>query len=147
MKKGNLILATICIILGLYVISVAMQYPAGTGGVPGPGVFPIMISVVLIASSIAIIVSSLKMEDVHISWLDDNTKRVYLSMVALLVYVFAMAQIGFVVTSVIFMTGMTQWFRKGKPIVNAGISVAFVAIVYFVFGMLLNVPLNFGILI
>ncbi len=147
MKKGNFILAAICSIIAIYVISVASQYPAGSNGVPGPGVFPIMVSVVLLAASIAIVISSIKMEDTPIAWLDDNTKRVYLSMIALLAYVIIMAQVGFVVTSTIFMTVMTQWFRKGKPITNAGISVIFVGIVYLVFGMLLNVPLNFGFLI
>lgn len=147
MKKSNCILAIICSVLSIYVIATAMKYPKGVAGVPGPGVFPIMISVLLLATSVSIMVSSSKMEDSEIGWLSDDSKRVYISMIVLIVYVVALSKIGFVVTSVIFMTSMLQWFRNGKPVINALISLIFVALVYLVFSIVLNVPMDFGILI
>lgn len=147
MKKANLILAAICLILGVYVISVAMTFPAGNNGTPGPGVFPMIVASLLIASSVSIIITSIRMEDVKIIWIDENIKPVYISMGAVVIYTLALAQIGFVVTSIIFMTGMVQWFKQGSIIKNLIISVVFVGIVYGVFSGLLNVPMDFGILI
>ncbi|MFI3173254.1 MAG: tripartite tricarboxylate transporter TctB family protein [Eubacteriales bacterium] len=147
MKKANFILSGICIIIAIYTIVTAMQFPEGTNGVPGPGVFPIIIATLMIASSVSIIISSIKMEDEKIIWMSENLKPVYISMAAVVVYTIALAQIGFVVTSVIFVSGMVQWLKKGSPIKNVLISVVFVGIVYGVFSGLLNVPMNFGILI
>lgn len=147
MKKANFILSGICIIIAIYTIVTAMQFPAGTDGVPGPGVFPIIVATLMIASSVSIIISSIRMEDEKIIWISENLKPVYISMAAVVVYTIALAQIGFVVTSVIFVSGMVQWLKKGNPIKNVLISVVFVGIVYGVFSGLLNVPMNFGILI
>lgn len=148
MKKANLILAGVCSLLGIYVIIESMKFPAGSNGVPGTGVFPIIIATLMLASCVSIIVSSLKMkEDVVIPWLSNESKMVYISMVAVVVYTIILAQVGFVVTSIVFLTGMIQWFRKGSPAVNSLISTFFVCLVYGVFSMVLNVPMNFGILI
>lgn len=147
MKKANFILAAVSIIIAVYIISVAMTFPAGTGGTPGPGVFPIIVATLLLASAVGVIVTSIKMEDIPIIWVNENIKPVYISMIALIVYTLALAQIGFVVTSVIFMTGMVQWFKQGNIIHNVIISIVFVGIVYGVFSGLLNVPMDFGILI
>lgn len=147
MKKANYILSGICIVIALYVIATALQYPKGVDGVPGPGVFPIMIAAILIAASVSIVISSIKMEDIKISWLDNNSKRVYISMVVLITYIIILSKIGFVITSILFMSGMVQWLKKGRPFVNVAISVVFVGLVYCVFNILLKVPMDFGILI
>lgn len=147
MKKANLILATICIIIGVYVIVTALSFPAGTNGTPGPGVFPIIIATLLLASALGVIISTIRMEDVPIIWINENIKPVYISMGAVVIYTVLLAQIGFIVTSIIFMTAMVQWFRQGSIVQNIIISVAFVGIVYGVFSVLLNVPMDFGILI
>jgi putative tricarboxylic transport membrane protein len=147
MKKANFILAGIIAILAIYVIITALKFPQGMNGVPGPGVFPIMLATILLASSIAIVISSFTMGEVTISWLDDSSKRVYLSMIALIVYAFILAKVGFIVSTILFMSGMVQWFKKGKPIVNVAISAVFVGLVYAVFSILLKVPMDFGILI
>lgn len=147
MKKANLIYAAVCIILSVYVIVTAKGYPTGSGGDTGPGTFPILVSILLLGSAIALVFTSLKMEDVPIDWINPNTKPVYISMAALVAYTVIMAQVGFVVTSFVFVACMIQWFKKGKPVVNVLISAVFVGIVYGVFSGLLNVPMNFGILI
>ncbi|ONI40480.1 hypothetical protein AN639_10925 [Candidatus Epulonipiscium fishelsonii] len=147
MKKANFILSGICSAISIYVISVALTFPAGKDGVPGPGVFPIIISILMLAACVAIIFSSLKMEDIKIPWKNSGAIEAYISMIAVVAYIVILGQVGFVVTSVIFMTLMVQWFQKGSPIKNAVISVVFVGLVYLVFSEFLNVPMNFGILI
>lgn len=148
MKKANLVLSGICSILALYVIMESQKFPAGAGGVPGSGIFPTIIATLLLISCISIIVTSLKMENSEeIQWLATEVKPVYISMVAVVAYVAILAQVGFVVTSIVFMTIMIQWFKKGNPAINALIAVIFVGIVYGVFNGLLNVPMNFGFLI
>ena len=54
MKKGNLILAALCILLGIGVIAVSSTYPTAESygtGVPGPGLWPMAIAIVLLACS------------------------------------------------------------------------------------------------
>lgn len=147
MKKANLVLCAIFLSIAGYVMYAASSFPGGTAGVPGPGVFPMIIAGMMIASCVGILIETLRMEDVAIGWLEPYMKPVYISMVVVVVYVFALMQIGFVVTSTIFMTGMVQWFKKGKPLVNVLISLVFVGVVYLVFSVVLKVPMNFGILL
>lgn len=148
MKKANLILSGICSMLAIYVIIAAMQFPPGSNGVPGTGVFPIIVASMMLASCISIAITSFRMkEDIEIPWLSDESKMVYISMVALVFYTIILAQVGFVVTSIIFLTCMIQWFKKGSPVVNSLISTFFVCLVYGVFSGVLNVPMNFGFLI
>lgn len=147
MKKANLVLSFIAIAVSIYVIITSLSFPAGTNGVPGPGVFPIIVSVLMLLSAIAIIISSLKMQDTPIKWLDPASYPVYITMVAMVIYFIIMSQIGFVVTSTAFLTVMIQFYTKGKLWKNFIISFAVILLIYLIFGQLLNVPLDFGLLI
>ena len=64
MKKGNLVLAAICAVTGIGIIAVASGYPTAADygtGVPGPGLWPIVISVVLLACTAILLYRTLKM--------------------------------------------------------------------------------------
>ena len=54
MKKGNLVLAAICAVMSIGIIVVASDYPTAADygtGVPGPGLWPIVISIVLLKTT------------------------------------------------------------------------------------------------
>ena len=73
-----------------------------------------------------------------------GTKRVYISMAILLVYMLVLSTLGFIIPSVIMLFAFCQWFHKGAFWKNALISVIVVLAIYFIFKNFLNVPIDFG---
>ena len=92
MKKGNLVLAAICAVTGIGIIAVASGYPTAADygtGVPGPGLWPTVISVVLLACTAILLYRTLKMppeKNSKIELWTTGTRRVYLAMGILVVY-------------------------------------------------------------
>lgn len=150
MKKGNFVAAAIGFVFGVFVLIEAFLLPKGTNGVPGPGLFPIIISAIMILSSVALFLRSLKMkaeEDIEIHPFSDDSKRVYLVMAVLLVYLVVMPYVGFCVTTFVLMSALVKWFSAKKIVPCLLISAVVTAAVYLIFSKVLNVPLDFGLLI
>ena len=118
MRKGNIIAGLICAALAVYVIC-----------------------------SVGLIVVTLMMKKDQFPELPmwtPGTKRVYISMAILLVYMLVLSTLGFIIPSVIMLFAFCQWFHKGAFWKNALISVIVVLAIYFVFKNFLNVPIDFG---
>ena len=152
MKKGNLIFAALCAVGGLGIIAIAMGYPSAADygtGVPGPGLWPIAISVVMLACSVLLAVKSLKIDpakDTKIELWNEGTKRVYLTMAILFAYVLVLEFLGFLIATVILEFIFIHWFAKKKPWMTALFAVGITLVIYCVFQFVLNVPVgSFGI--
>lgn len=154
MKKGNLILAALCAVLGIGIIVVASGYPSAADygtGVPGPGLWPIAISVVLLACTAILVYRTLRMkpeQDTKIELWSTGTRRVYITMAMLVVYVLVLEFVGFIIATTVLEFILIQWFAKKNPIITLIISAAITLIVYGAFKFLLNVPVDsFGIFV
>ena len=154
MKKGNLVLAAICAVTGIGIIAVASGYPKAADygtGVPGPGLWPIVISVVLLACTAILLYRTLKMppeKNSKIELWTTGTRRVYLAMGILVVYLLVLPFLGFIISTFVLELIFIQWFAKKNPIITAIISAAITMVVYCAFRFLLNVPVNtFGIFV
>lgn len=105
-----------------------------------------IICALLLITSIGLIVGTLMIkkafEELNL-WTAD-TKRAYVSMAILIVYVLILPTVGFIISSVVMLTGFIQCFSKMKIWKTILISVAATLAVYFVFKSLLNVPVDFG---
>lgn len=152
MKKGNLVLAAICAVLGVGVIVMASGYPKAADygtGVPGPGLWPIVISIVLLACTAILLFRTLKMppeKDSKIELWTTGTRRVYLTMAILAVYLFLLPILGFIIATFVLEVIFIQWFAKKNPIITVVISAAITMVIYCAFRFLLNVPVHtFGI--
>jgi putative tricarboxylic transport membrane protein len=152
MKKGNLAFAALSAILGGIIISIALGYPTAADygtGVPGPGLWPIAISVVLIGCAVLLAVKSLKMpeeKNTEIKLWNEGTKRVYITMAVLFIYCLALEFLGFLISTVILEFFFIQWFAKKKPWITAIFAVGITLVIYLVFQYILNVPVgSFGI--
>lgn len=142
-----MITSCICIAFALWVIATAMGYPSGKDGVPGPATFPLLISALLLGSAIALFIGAFKVpkdEPAHL--VSHDTRRVYIAMLVMVIYCVVLAEVGFVVSSCIFLSAFIQWFRKKHPLVNISIACAAVGVVYFTFSVILKVPIDFGLL-
>lgn len=152
MKKGNLVLAAVCAVLGIGVIAIASGYPNAAAygtGVPGPGLWPIVISGVLLACSAILVYRTMRMKpekDTKIALWTVGTKRVYLTMGILVIYLLVLEFLGFIISTFVLEFIFIQWFAKKNPAVTAAISAAITMVVYCAFRFLLNVPVHtFGI--
>ncbi len=152
MKKGNLVLAAVCAVLGVGIIAVALGYPKAADygtGVPGPGLWPIVISIVLLACTALLLLKTLRMspeKDTKIELWTTGTRRVYVTMGILVVYLIVLPFLGFIISTFVLELIFLQWFAKKNPIITVVISAAITMVVYCAFRFLLNVPVNtFGI--
>lgn len=147
MKKGNLIVAGIFTALSLFVIIMAFQLPPAKNGVPGPGYWPIMISIVMLVSAITIGINALSAkEDAPLILGGSNHVRVYISMGCLVAYLLGMYYIGFCVSTFVMLYGFITWFGKYKWYSRILTAFSITTIVYTVFQFILKVPFRFGIL-
>ena len=152
MKKGNLVLAAICAVTGIGIIAVASGSPTAADygtGVPGPGLWPIVISVVLLACTAILLFRTLKMppeKDSKIELWTTGTRRVYLTMGILMVYLLLLPFLGFIIATFVLELIFIQWFAKKNPVITVVIAAAITMVVYCAFRFLLNVPVHtFGI--
>ncbi len=153
MIKGNLVLAAICAVLGIVVIAVSSTYPTAADygtGVPGPGLWPTAISVVLLLCTALLLLRTWKMKpekNVKIDLLGTGPRRVYITMAILVVYLLLLEPLGFIIDTVILEFIFIQWFAKKNPVITFVISAAITMVVYCAFQFLLNVPVgSFGII-
>ena len=143
MRKGNIIAGILCGLLAIYVIVTTMGYPTAEAygtGVPGPGLWPGIVGVLLLISSIGLIAGTLMMKKDALPELPmwtEGPRRVYVTMAILSV-------VGFIIPSVIMLFIFIQWFSKMQIWKSAVIAVVCTLVVYFVFKSLLNVPVDFG---
>ena len=152
MKKGNLLFSALCAVGGLGIIAIAMGYPSAADygtGVPGPGLWPIAISVVMLACAALLAVKSLKIDpekDTKIELWNEGTKRVYITIAILFAYTLVLEFLGFLIATVALEFVFIQWFAKKKPWLTAVFAVGITLVIYCVFQFVLSVPIgSFGI--
>lgn len=153
MKKMNLIFAGICAAIGALLIILAAGYPTAADygtGVPGPGLWPIVISAVMLAMSALLAMKSIKMpaeKNTEVPMWNQGTKRVYITMGILFAYVAVLEFLGFIIATTVMEAIFIHWFAKKKPWVTAVIALVVTLVIYCVFQYVLNVPVgSFGIL-
>ena len=147
MRKGKLVLASVFITLSLFIIAFALELPASRKGVPGPGTWPILISLIMLSSAIIVAVKSFKDRDQKPLGLAGNHQiRVYISMISLVIYLIAMIFIGFVVSTFLMLYGFITWFSSYKWYFRVMSAFAITAVIYCVFHYVLKVPFRFGVL-
>ena len=151
MKKANFIVSIVCAILGVGVIMIASGYPDAEAygtGVPGPGLWPIVISGVMLVCAALLMFKTLKMkpedDDTEVILWSADTRRVYISMLILLIYTIILEPVGFILSTIAMLLIFIQWFSKKKWYMSLIISAALSLGIYSIFKFVLNVPIDFG---
>ncbi len=153
MKKGNIVLAIICAVLGIGIIAISSTYPTAADyktGVPGPGLWPTAISVVLLACCALLVWRTLKMpreKDTKIDMTSGGPRRVYITMAILVAYVALLEPLGFIIATTTLEFIFIQWFVKKNPLFSLAVSLAITMAVFCTFQYVLNVPVgSFGLI-
>ena len=148
MRKANMVLSSIFGIFSIVVIVYTSSFPGANRGVPGPGMWPIMICVLMLACSVSVFINALRAktgEPFPVATRDNI--RVYITIASLIVYLFLMPKLGFVVTSIPFTAVYIKWFHKGKIFLSILYAALAVIATFLVFTRVLMVPLRFGMFI
>lgn len=150
MKKANIITGIFCLALSAFAIIIAKGFPASQqAGVPGPALWPVMMSILLAVSAVWLIVESIVAtkpgEDKPLGLWNNGSIRVYISMAVLVVYFLLTPTVGFLISTAVMMLIFIKWFSKKNIFVCLLISLIITVVIYVVFKNFLNVPLDFGI--
>ncbi len=140
------IFSSAMIALGLYVILTARTFPEGTGGVLGPGFFPILLGILLIGLSALQLFNTRKEKAVATAFLTESTKRVLFACLIIIGYMAGIAILGFLISTPLFLFGIMWFFSVRKWSTLLISSIATTAVLYFVFLKFLSVSLPAGIL-
>ena len=150
MKKANFIVSIVCAVLGIGIIFIASGYPDAEAygtGVPGPGLWPILVSVVMMACAALLMFKTLKMkpeDNTDVVLWSADTRRVYISMLILFIYTVILETVGFLLSTVVMLFIFIQWFSKKKWYISFAISAVLSLGIYSIFKFVLNVPIDFG---
>ncbi|HZJ88019.1 MAG TPA: tripartite tricarboxylate transporter TctB family protein [Sphaerochaeta sp.] len=150
MKKANFIVSGVFAAFALVVIIIASGYPPSKHGVPGPGVFPTIIAVLILISAVVLFLQTLRMPTVSDDVIDLKSRsiiNVYVTMAGLILYIALLPTIGFIVSTSAMLIVYIKWFSRRPLWKCALISVLFTLAIFFLFGRVLNVPMRFGVLI
>lgn len=150
MKKANFIVSGVFAAFAIVIIAISLGYPPSNHGVPGPGMFPILIAGLILISALTLALLTLRMpkeKDTQIDLKSKNVLNVYITMAGLIVYAITFPLIGFIVTSSIMLTLYIKWFGKRSWWKCILIGVLFSIGIFLLFGSVLNVPMRFGLLI
>jgi putative tricarboxylic transport membrane protein len=132
---------------GAYLLS-GLALPLGTTARPGPGFFPLAIGA--FGAIMALVWTAAAFRRVPEAAGEpgitaDARGRVVATAVALLGFCFLLPWVGYPVAALVFMTLLLRWLGAGwRSAVVTGVASA--AVSYYVFGVLLNVPLPHGVL-
>lgn len=144
MNKAGLIFVGICIALALFFMIPAFSMPGGSAdGAPGPGYFPIIISVIIILLSIIQGIFYLR-EDKKTFNQDETQKKnkpmLFIVCILILAYTILFAFIPFIPLTMVAV-GFLNWLFGKKWVPNLIFSVVFTMIIYVIFSKFLHVML------
>lgn len=135
----NKIVSLLCpsafLLFGIYIIVESTKFKSTDG------IFPIMTAVLLIAVSLIQFVKDLLTKEHKDRFADSNILQVLEYVAALLLYAFLFKKIGYILDT-LWLTGYTMFalrYRDWKKLLL--ISVGITAVLYFIFRILLKVPL------
>lgn len=152
LKKISNVIACVFIAVSVVFFIISLSFPPGSNGAVGPGYFPrIMCVLVIFLSVLELILSRNEVipeELKELGLFKKENLRVWLTMGATLLYIVCIKQIGFLVSSVVFMLGMNTYFKvhEKSKVLSVILPFIVVAVLYFVFHNLLHVNLPKGLL-
>lgn len=135
----------VVVLLSVAVAIGATRFPASTGAVPGPALFPLLLAALWAPLGVGLLVSGWRQQGAIEGGGSASSARQMLVLLGLAVaYALLMPRLGFVSSSALFLAlavgylGYRHWWRAGA----LGLSVAFV--VFWLFRVVMKVPLPDG---
>lgn len=145
MRAADRITGAVTLLTGVWVAALAAGMRLLAGGVPGPGLLPLLCGVLLAGFGVALL---LKPADAGtpIAWPQPRDGgRVAGALAALAVFTGLVPVVGFPVAAAVFLTGMIWWWARSDLWRAALAGVTLAVAMTLVFQVWLNAPLPEGI--
>ena len=157
MRGYDLLFAGLVLAAGIVYEVMALWMPRGRIGQPGPGFFPVVVGAFLILTAAACLIQALvarrfadsageAAEDAAPVSSTRQTRKTWLLLTFLVLYIFALQPLGFPIAILVFLLASIWVFGYRKWLPALGIAAALTAISYLTFIAWLKVPLPLGIL-
>lgn len=145
MKKMNISMAIVFILVSCYVLITARTYPGEIDHVPGPGYFPTILAGLIIFLSLLLIASSRNESNTPLGLFSKANSRVFLAGGITAVYIFCIYVFGFLWATPIYLAGMFRFFNV-KSWFRIGLTAGLVTLItYGIFTKILEVQLPAGV--
>ncbi len=150
MRKANILVSVLCILLSAYVIKTAQGFPENLSAVdPGPAYFPTLMAgmVIILSLVLAALAITGKGADAE-DRLDfhGGSKRALIGVAMFAVYCVLFKTLGFIIDTIWFCFAMMVLLQNRKYPVIAAVSVATAVIIHIIFAVLLGAKLPAGLL-
>ena len=152
MKKYNYgISALLIVIAGLIIHNSLQMNESVSGTAMGPGVWPMILSVVLIILAVVQIVQNLlnktgESEESPIDFKSSAMKRIYITAALVVVFAVLLKLLGFYISMAFLLVTVMLLLGEKRPIRLAAIKVGILAFIYVVFVLLLKLNMPVGLL-
>lgn len=141
MRRRNIIAAAVLIVCGLIYGYLALGLPERSlPNTPGPSFFPYVVTVFLLALSIALLVQALRSDDDGIGGVSeravarhDQRRLGFWALLAILLYIVLLPILGFIIATLPFFAVMMVFFGERRPLIVVIGAVAATGILYSIF--------------
>lgn len=144
MSKAGLIFCAGSFVLAMFFFIPALSFPGATrDGTPGPGYFPIIVSLAIFFLSILLAISYLRDKEKYFQKNEterSNLRIVLITCAAVVLYPILFLYLPFIPLTIAFMVFL-NWMYKRSWVFNITFSLTLPVILYFVFSRFLRVML------
>ena len=149
MRVNDAVIGIFVILIGIVVFFHVQSFPAQEGGHPGPALFPSVLAVLMIVAGCVIIPGGLKSRAPIAQRLEGldakGITNIVMVLAAIVFYILVSETIGFLLTSVIVMTGL-MFVLKANIKMAVPVAIITTLCIYGIFNKLLMVPLPRGLI-
>jgi len=133
------------LLVGAYALIHSIRLPLGKGNQPGPGVFPLILSLLLSAIGVALLVSS--KEAKIFNWKDSlaRQKNTWAILGLTVGFILGFNWVGFALTSGLYLFLLFFWICRFRPGIAAGMAAGITAGGWYLFVRILNLQLPPGL--
>jgi len=126
--------------LALYVWWMNRAYPIGTLSEPGPGYVPLLLAIFMGVMGLLVVLAGGKSEPLAaMEWTE--AKRAAALLIACGVAAYALERLGYRITMAALLVFFLGVMERRKPLMVAVVGIGFSLVTYYVFAILLRVPL------
>jgi hypothetical protein len=147
-RKGYFALGGAGLLLSIGYTGMSLQMPFGEMSMPGAALFPIVVGVLLLVSSLSTIWEGLKMEQAELVEIPTGAgrKRLLILIGAMFLYFIALSWLGFIISSVLFTVVLMRTLSDSGYTRILVYSLIMSFAIYGGFVYLLKVPMPRGVL-
>jgi putative tricarboxylic transport membrane protein len=148
-RRGELGVALVLLVLACWVVWESMKMPAGTLGAPGPGFFPGVLGAMLALTSLGLIVRAVRIQRTGADsgvQVQLGHRDIVITTVALIVVALLFEWLGYLLSATLFMLALLRAFSTRGWVRSLVFAVVTAVVSYEIFVQLLGVTLPPGLL-